>query len=120
MDGDFNIIDYRGLLIIEVMVEKIDFFLISDNSAHLRGMMDERQYPSVIFDFSRIKVIDSSVFGFLLEVRNTVKKNGNDIAIVCDDTEVLHVMKMLNVPQIIRIFGIREKAFDYLNSLSDV
>ena len=109
MDGDFSIIEYRGLLLIEVMVEKFDFFLISDHSVQLRGLLDKRQYPSIIFDFTRVKLIDSSVFGFLLEVRNTVKKMGNDIAIVCDDPEVLYVMKMLKLPQILRVFGAREK-----------
>lgn len=120
MDGDFNIINYRGYLLIEVMVEKFDFFLISENSVQLRGLLDDRQYPSIIFDFNRVRLIDSSVFGFLLEVRNTVKKTGNDITIVCDDHEVLLVMKMLKLTQILRVFGDREKAADYLDSLPDV
>jgi anti-anti-sigma factor len=120
MDGDFNIINHQGLLLIEVMVEKIDFFMLSDNSTRLRSILEDRQYPSMIFDFSRIKVIDSSVFGFILEVLNSVKKKGNELVIVCNDKGVLHIMKMLTISQIIRVFATRDDASDYLNSLSDV
>ncbi len=117
MDGDLHIIDYRGLLVIEVMVEKFDFFMVSDNSAQLRDLLEERHYPSIIFDFNRVSLIDSSVFGFLLEVQNSVKKNGRGIAIVCNDPKVLHVMAMLKVPQIIRVLETREQAFEYLDNL---
>ncbi|HNW30440.1 MAG TPA: STAS domain-containing protein [Spirochaetota bacterium] len=120
MNGDFTITDFKGLLVIEVMVEKFDFFLISEHSLRLRGLLEERHYPSIIFDFTRVKFIDSSVFGFLLEVRNTVEKQGNDIAIVCSDPDVLHVMRMLKVPQVMQVFGNRDKAEDYLNSLKDM
>ncbi|HOT44744.1 MAG TPA: STAS domain-containing protein [Spirochaetota bacterium] len=120
MDGDFNIADYRGLLIIEVMVEKFDFFLISEHSVRLRGLLEERHHPSIIFDFTGVRFIDSSVFGFLLEVRTSVEKHGNDIAIVCSDPEVLHIMRMLKVTQIMQVFGTRDKAADYLNSLQDM
>jgi anti-anti-sigma factor len=120
MNGDLNIVDYRGLMVIEVMVEKFDFFLISEHSTRLRDMLEDHHYPSLIFDLTRVKVIDSSVFGFLLETRNSLKKRGHEIAILCRDPEVMHVMNMLKVPQIMRIFESREKAADFLDSLPDV
>ena len=120
MKGYFNISDYRGFLLIEVAVEKFDFFMISENSGPLRLLLAERHYPSCIIDCLKVKLIDSSVFGFLLEAGNTIKKIGNDIVIVCDDPEVLHVMNMLRLPQMIRVFATREKAVDYLNSLKDM
>ncbi len=120
MNGYFNIIDCRGILLIEVAVEKFDFFMISENSDTLRRLLDDRHYPSIIFDLAGVRLIDSSVFGFLLETRNAIKKQGNEIAIICRDPEVLRVMEMLKVPRIIRVFESRDTAFDYLNSLRDV
>lgn len=120
MNGDFNISDFKGLLVIEVMVEKFDFFLVSENSLRLRNLLEERRFPSIIFDLARVRLVDSSVFGFLLEVRNTVEKQGNDIAIVCGDPDVLHVMKMLKMQSIMQVFATREKAAEYLNSLRNL
>lgn len=117
MEGDINIIEDHGLLIIEVMVEKFDFFLISDHADRLRGILEERRYPPALFDCTRVKVIDSSVFGFLLEIRNAMKKKGREIAVVCVDPEALHVMEMLKVPRFIRVFQSRAGAIEYLNSL---
>lgn len=120
MNDSIAIEDFRGLLVIEMKMEKLDFFLISEKSAQLRSLLEERRYPSIIFDFTSVRLIDSSVFGFLLEIRNTIKKKGNEITIVCSEPEVLYVMKMLKVPQIIHVFHSREEAADYLNSLNNV
>ncbi len=117
MEGDINISDDHGLLVIEIMVEKFDFFLISDHADRLRDLLAGRSYPPAIFDLTRVKVIDSSVFGFLLEIRNTMKKKGREIAVVCVDPEALHVMEMLKVPRFIRVFQSRDGAGEYLNSL---
>jgi anti-anti-sigma factor len=117
MEGDINISDDRGILVIEVMVDKFDFFLISDHADRLRDLLAERRYPPTIFDLARVKVIDSSVFGFLLEIRNAMKKKGREIAVVCVDPEVLHVMEMLKVSRFISVFQSRDRAGKYLNSL---
>jgi len=115
MEGHFKLHEYRTILVVEVLVEKFDFFELSESSGYLRKMLHERHYPSMIFDLSRVTFIDSSVFGFLLEIHNIIKKKGNEIVVVCTDQGVLNVMIMLTVPDIIKVFQSREKAGEYLN-----
>jgi anti-anti-sigma factor len=115
MESHFKLYEYSGILVIDVLMDKFDFFELSESSAYLRKMLNERHYPSLIFDLCRVTFIDSSVFGFLLEIHNSTKKKGNEIVIVCTDKGVLHVMNMLTVSDIIKVFESREKAQEYLN-----
>jgi Anti-anti-sigma regulatory factor (antagonist of anti-sigma factor) len=115
MESHFKLHEYSTILVVEVLVEKFDFFELSEASAYLRNILEKRHYPSMVFDFSRVSFIDSSVFGFLLEIHSSTKKNGNEIAVVCIDNSVLHVMTMLKLTDIIKVFQSREKAGEYLN-----
>ena len=115
MESHFKLYEYSSILVVEVLMEKFDFFELSESSAYLRKMLHERHFPSMIFDLTKVAFIDSSAFGFLLEIHNSIKKKGNEIVIVCTNQEVLHVMTMLTVPEIIKVFQSREKAQEYLN-----
>ena len=99
----------------EVLTEKFDFLELSESSRYLRSIFEKRDYPSMIFDLLKVKFIDSSVFGFLLEIHNRARKNGNKIVILCADKTVLHVMSMLTVPEIIKVYRTIEDAEQYLN-----
>ncbi len=110
----FNLYEHYGVLVVDVLVQKFDFFEISEFSKYLRSCLEERGYPSTIFDISRVEIVDSSVFGFILEIHKTVTKNGNKLAIVCRDPEVLNVMNLLTLPQIIPVFDTPEAAADHL------
>ncbi len=117
MTNNYRIYDFNSLLVIESRVEKIDFFEISDSSIILREVMEKREFPSLIFDFTRVVAIDSSAFGFLLETRNEIRKYGRDLAIVCQDRDVLHVMGMLKVKQVIPVFQTIDAAASYLTGI---
>jgi anti-anti-sigma factor len=120
MDNHFSTYESGDFMMVEVLVEKLDFYGISESSQYLRNILEERHFPTLIFDFSKVAFIDSSVFGFLLEIRSSVQKNGNEMAIVCTNEEVLRVMSMLNVSILIKVFPDIGKARAYLNSLRDM
>lgn len=114
MEDMFNLYEHRGVLVVDILVQKFDFFEISEFSKYLRSCLEERGYPSTIFDIGRVEIIDSSVFGFLLDIYKTVSGNGNKTAIVCRDREVLHAMNLLTIPKIIPVFDTLEAAADNL------
>jgi anti-anti-sigma factor len=109
-------VDEGKLLVVKVLVDTLDFYEISDSAGYLRNELAKRSHPSMVFDLSTVEFIDSSVFGFFIEVRNTIKKNGNEIAIVCQNKDILHIITMLKVDEIIRIFPSLEAALKYLRS----
>jgi anti-anti-sigma factor len=115
MERHFAIHDYHTSLVVEVLVDKFDFLELSESSGYLRNILEKRHYPPTIFDLRKVTFIDSSVFGFLLEIHNRAKKKGNKIAIVCADKALLRVMAMLTVPDIIKVFQTREQGEEYLN-----
>lgn len=116
MKDHYNVYMHDVLLVIEVLVEKFDFFEISDASIYLRDLLKKKNYPGLIFDLRRVKIIDSSVFGFLIEIRNKIRQNGYDIVLVSDDGYVLHIMEMMKVSQIMKVVSRLEDAFACFNA----
>ncbi len=90
----------NDILLIEILVEKFDFLELSDTSDLLRKIIQSYEYPNIIFNFSRLKYIDSSIFGFLIETRSQVEKNGNKIVIISADDEIRNIMKLLSVDRL--------------------
>jgi anti-anti-sigma factor len=115
MEGHFAFHESRNILIVEVLVNRFDFLELSEYSGYLRNILEKRHFPSAIFDLRKVTFIDSSVFGFLLEVHNKTQKHGNKIAIVCADNAVLRVIALLTMSDIINIFQTIEQAMEYLN-----
>ena len=111
MKDHYNVYTHDVLLVIEVLVEKFDFFEISESSIYLRDLLKKKHYPALIFDLRRVKIIDSSVFGFLIEIRNKIKQNGYDIILVSEESYILHIMDMMKVPQIMKVVPRLEEAF---------
>ena len=114
MQDHFNLYELRGVLVVDILLKKFDFFEISECSRYVRNSLEERGNPSAIFDISGVEIIDSSVFGFFLEIHRTVTKNGNKLAIVCRDRELLNIMNLLTLPQIIPVFNTVGAAVDHL------
>jgi anti-anti-sigma factor len=116
MNDHYELIDSGNLLVIKVLIDTLDFYEISDSANFLRTELSRRSYPSLVFDLSTVEFIDSSVFGFFIEVRNTIKKNSNEIAIVCQNKDILHIISMLKVNEIIHVFPGLEAALKHLRS----
>lgn len=114
MTDHFDVYTHRDMLVVKVRAEKLDFFVISESSAYLRSLFEDRHYPSTIFDLTGVSIIDSSAFGFFIEIRNEMVKQGRDLVIVCSDADILHIISMLNVSRIIRIFPDIDRAADSL------
>ncbi|OHD64833.1 MAG: hypothetical protein A2176_10990 [Spirochaetes bacterium RBG_13_51_14] len=114
MQDNYKVYTHRGILVIEILVERFDFFEISESSGFLRTVMAEHRYPSMIFNLSKAMIIDSSVFGFIIEIRNAIDKNGNELVIVCRNRDILYIMDMLKITQIMRVFPSVDAAADYL------
>lgn len=114
MTEHFRTYDFKGCLIIESLVDKLDFFEISDSMDLLKEFTENRAAGPVIFDLSRVAVVDSSAFGFLVETHNAVRQGGHECALVCSDRDVLHVMKMLRLRRIIPVFDSLDAAASHL------
>lgn len=114
MTEHFRTYDFKGCLVIECLVEKIDFFEISDSMDQLREITENRATGPVIFDLSRVAVVDSSAFGFFIETHSAVREGGYEIALVCSDRDVLHVMEMLRLKRIIPVFDSLDAAASHL------
>ncbi|HPG50282.1 MAG TPA: STAS domain-containing protein [Spirochaetota bacterium] len=116
MSDHYELIDSDGLLVIKVLIDTLDFYEISESANFLRTALKERSFPSVAWDLTAVEFIDSSVFGFFIETRNVITKNGSETAIVCRNKEVLNIIFMLKINEIIRVFPSLEAALQYLRS----
>ncbi len=114
MTEHFRTYDFKGCLVIESLVDTVDFFEISDSMDLLREITENRAAGPVIFDLSRVAVVDSSAFGFLVETQNAVRQDGYECALVCSDRDVLHVMEMLRLRRIIPVFDSLDAAASHL------
>jgi anti-anti-sigma factor len=116
MKEHYELVDSESLLLVRVLIDTMDFYEISEAAGYLRSELSRRSYPSTVFDLSRVEFIDSSVFGFFIEVRNHAKKNGNDVSIVCNNRDILHIMSMLKIHEIMRVFNSLDEAMASLRS----
>ena len=97
MNDHYELVESDNLLVIRVLIDTLDYYEISESAQFLRNAMKERYYPSMVLDLSIVEFIDSSVFGFFLEMSKAIAKNGNRMAIVCRNKEVLNIMFMLKI-----------------------
>ena len=116
MSDHYELIDSDDLLVIRVLVDTMDFYEISESAIFLRNAIKERSFPSIVWDLTMVEFIDSSVFGFFIEMHNVLTKKEKTLALVCKNKEVLNIMNMLKINEIIRVFSALEAALHYLRS----
>ena len=68
------------------------------------------KYKNLIFDMSRMELIDSSGCGALLTCLRRVGRSGGDLKLCGVQTTVLTLFELLRIHRVIEIFGTREEA----------
>jgi len=113
MNKQYELHEKNNYLIIEILVEKVDFFDTPDIAHEFEDIIELKDFPNVIFDLNHITYIDSSGIGFLISIRNKLKNNKSELTTVCSNPDIIHIMELLKVPQFFKIFRNRQDAENY-------
>ncbi len=107
---------HNDILVFEALIEKFDFHELSETSNIIRSKIESNDYPNIIFNFNKVKYIDSSTFGFLIELKKPVEKNKNKIIIVCRDRDLKSIIRLINLDRIFNVFSSIDDAYEFFNN----
>ncbi len=110
IEDRFELRERDGYVLIDILSEKFDFYEVSRSAAVLEGFIQSHEYPPLIIDLQRINYIDSSAIGFLINLRHRLRQMGHRIVIICARADILHVMRLLNLPRLIPVVAGWEEA----------
>lgn len=84
------------------------------SSSHQK--IEEESFPNLIIDLSNVDFIDSSVIGYFVNLKKILEKNDSKVSIICNNTNILKIMNMINFQKIIKISKDMEEAKNYFSS----
>ena len=114
MGKHYEVYSHENFSIIEILDEQFDFFNIPDLSKEFNNFLEKANNPNLIFNLNKIMHIDSSGFGFLVNIRNRLSKKNKEIIIVVNNEEILDIIEMLKMPQFFKIFKSMNGAVEYM------
>ncbi len=116
MESKFKYYMHNDILVFEALIDKFDFQELGETSDLLRNKIESNEYPNIIFNFNNVNYIDSSAFGFLIELKKPVEKNNNKIIIVCEDRDLMNIIRLINLDRIFNVFPSIEDAYQFFNN----
>jgi anti-anti-sigma factor len=119
MKEKFTFIEFRGRTVIDFTLQKFDLFVVPEISKIIETSIKEWGFPDLIIDITKITSIDSSGFGFLISTKNTIDRHGREAVLVCDNDGIMHIIGILNMSRVLKIFKTRGEAAEYLDKRTE-
>ena len=110
MNGLIQFSHESGILIIEILLEKLDLFETPHVLADVEDALKHSPSEAVIIDLKNVHTIDSSGIGFLLAIRNSLSKQKVTLNVVCNSDTVSHIFRLTKVNHLIPMYKTREEA----------
>ncbi|MGL4369485.1 MAG: STAS domain-containing protein [Spirochaetota bacterium] len=110
MSSLINYYQEQGMLIIEILLEKLDLFETPNVLSKVEDALKTSSSSCVIIDLKNVVTIDSSGIGFLIAIRNSLAKQKIPLKVVCASETVLQIFRLTKVSQLIPIFSQKEEA----------
>jgi anti-sigma B factor antagonist len=110
MPDRFTIEDLDGIILINVLAEKFDFYTIPSLNTKLNPLLELRGLRPVIVNLGRCNYIDSSAFGLIINLMNILRKQGKEIIIVNSNSDIAAIMNIMRVEKVIPVMATVEEA----------
>lgn len=107
--------DFDSYTIMKVLSYSFGHSEISQIKNSSQKKIEETNYNDIIVDITDVDFIDSSVIGYIVNLKKILEKHNSKITIVCKNANILKIMNMINFQKIIKIFAELDEAKDYVN-----
>ena len=119
-DGDVRIIELKGEFTIDGdgLSHPLDLRgrRLSDLGETLRGLLDQG-CRRIVLDLGQVTFLDSAGLGELIACRKRTVEKGGDIVLLRPTGKVRHLLDMLHLTQVFRIFDDEPDALKSFNNL---
>ncbi len=105
MDKLISFSEQNGVVVIDVLLEKLDLFETPNVLASVEKAIENSAPKGVIVSLDKVYSIDSSGIGFLIAVRNKLSKKGISFFVANANDTVMQVFRLTKVNQLIPTYA---------------
>ena len=111
-----NYYDYNGYTVIDILSEELSLHQVSRIAKSNNLELERLNFPNVIIDITKLNYIDTSGLGFIANMKRFLSKYGNDVAVICINDYILHLMHLTKIETLVKIVSSLDEAVEYLNN----
>ncbi|MBN1534812.1 MAG: STAS domain-containing protein [Spirochaetes bacterium] len=100
-------------VIIKILSDDFALHEVTKVSSKTMAQLQRLKYPRTIVDLHDVQYIDTSGIGFLANTKNLLKNNGSELIIVCENDNILDIMRIIKLNTFVKIFATLEAAEQY-------
>lgn len=97
-------ISIEGKTTIAKFTGEFDKAGFSDVRGELLGLVSGFKGERLVFDFGRVRFINSEGIGFLMEAYSNLKDNGKQLVIVGANAHVMDVFQTIGLPDLVPLY----------------
>ncbi|MCC7350711.1 MAG: STAS domain-containing protein [Phycisphaerales bacterium] len=106
-----SVVQQKDIRIVEFTNNKIlDEANIAEIGQTLISLVDERDYPKLLLDFSAVDHLSSAALGMLININNRVKTKNGQLRLANIKQQILEVFFLTKLNKLFRILPTREEA----------
>lgn len=106
-----SVVQHKEIRIVEFTDNKIlDEANIAQIGQTLNTLIDERDYPRLLLDFSTVDHLSSAALGMLINVSNRIKKKNGQLRLAHIKPQILDVFVITKLNKLFRILPTRDEA----------
>ncbi len=83
---------------------------IAEIGSTLKGLIDERDNPKLLLDFSTVDHLSSAALGMLINANNSIKQRNGQLRLTNIKPQIYEVFVITKLNKLFRIFPSREEA----------
>ena len=106
-----SVVDDKNVQVVEFTNNKIlDEANIAEIGATLNALIDEREQPRLLLDFSSVDHLSSAALGMLINANNNIKQRNGQLRLANIKPQIYEVFVITKLNKLFRIFPNREEA----------
>ncbi len=105
--------DYRGIRIVTILVEYIQFNNYEDVFDKIRASISD-EYNRIVIDFTKVKFLDSLSLGMLVPILLFTRRMGGDVILVIRDEKMKSLFGLMRLDSVIQIMETVEEAAEVM------
>lgn len=105
--------EQKGVFVCEFTSSRIlDETNIKDIGDILGGLIDSREYPRVLLDFTNVDHLSSAALGMLINANNRIRQKNGQLRLCKIRPQILEVFAITKLNKLFRILSSRDEALE--------
>src|ERR1051325_5641758 len=106
-----SVTQQKDIRVVEFTNNKIlDEANIAEIGQALNSMIDDRDMPKLLLDFSNVDHLSSAALGMLINANNRIKQRNGQLRLAAIKPQILEVFVITKLNKLFRIMATREEA----------